>query len=340
MPAGSSLPPQLRSGRFAGAGAEASGASSDRAIRLVTIAPLVVVAALAGPQLAMSAAYGDGSYASLLLVCLLPFSLLHVWSGAHRRRPPGGIWPVGVMAIIVAAGLPLVGYAWLTTFAYLLASVLIVLPRRWSLPVAGLILLTLVPVSLWLSPRPNPAWTMIIVVERAGAIVVPVWLAGALRELRLAREELTTRAVLRERIRIDGELSRTVGESLKTIAAGGVVAGQAVASDPEAAAVELRALADRSRRTLAEARLLIREYQRVRLRAELETAVTLLTAAGVSARLVVPRELPQAAAELSTALRAAVDDLLRSPVPECVIKVESANGDLRLLVEKGSVVLR
>src|SRR5262249_56478907 len=57
---------------------------------------------------------------------------------------------------------------------------------------------------------------------------------------------------------------------------------------------ELRALVEGSRRALAQARRTIRGYQRPSLRAELDTAAALLTAAGISTRLELPRgELPE-----------------------------------------------
>src|SRR2546423_862981 len=85
--------------------------------------------------------------------------------------------------------------------------------------------------------------------DTSGAVLVLCWLAAALRELRAAREELATRAVLRERIRIDGELAHTVGASLAEIAARGAVAADLAGTDPVAAEAELRALVNGSRRT-------------------------------------------------------------------------------------------
>jgi two-component system sensor histidine kinase DesK len=301
---------------------------------------VVVVLALAGPQLALTAANATQSgpvvYSALLMAGLLVISLHHVWHAARGLRAPGAVWSLGAMAVVVAIGVPVAGPQWVTTFAYLLASAVLVLPRRAAVLAGVVILVALVPISLLPGPRPNPVWMMIVVVERAGAIVVPVWLAGALRSLRAARAELAVRAVLRERGRIDDELSRTVGESLSAIAAAGAEAGTAVATDPEVAATKLTGLVEQSRRTLADARLLVRGYQHVGLRAELETAVTLLTSAGVAARLVLPHDLPDNQPVLRAELRAAVEELLRKPVPACVISVQRTSDGQRLVVEEST----
>ncbi|MFL6072990.1 MAG: hypothetical protein ACJ73S_06280 [Mycobacteriales bacterium] len=308
----------------------------------MTIAPVVVLVALVGTQLALTMAYTSGAsrtlYAVLLMAYCLPACMQHAWHAAHGRRPPGGGWTLAGMAVAVAAGMPLVGYEWEAAFAYLLTSTVIVLRRPWSIVAGAAVLAGVMLADLWLDPKPNPLWIGIVVVDRAGAVLVLCWLAGALRELRAAREELATRAVLRERIRIDGELAHTVGVSLAEIAARGAVAADLAGTDPAAAEAELRTLVDGSRRTAADARRLIRGYQRVSLRAELDTAVALLTAAGVPARLVVPRDLPAADPTLSGALRSALDGLLRGePAAGCQLTVNWVEGELRLEVEVDGV---
>ncbi|MFI5898392.1 histidine kinase [Actinoplanes sp. NPDC051513] len=198
-----------------------------------------------------------------------------------------------------------------------------------------MVLAAAVPVDLLVDPTPNPLWKVLVIVQRAGAVLVPTWFAGALRELRATRQILADQAVLRERGRFDRELVRTVGDSLQTLASRGATAAALAGTDPDGARRELRVMVDSSRRTLAEARRLIRTYQRVPLRAELDTAVTLLSAAGVSARLVLPDNgLPRYAdTELREALRAAVDRLLREqPARAYVITLDASTGYSRLTV--------
>ncbi|MBE1582929.1 hypothetical protein ACFPOI_59150 [Nonomuraea angiospora] len=107
---------------------------------------------------------------------------------------------------------------------------------------------------------------------------------------------------------------------------------------PEGLPDELAALADDSRRTLADARQRVRGYRRPSLRAELETAATLLAAAGIETRLELPRGgVPDAIAPQSrAALRATVTRLLRTgAVPSCTITVTSTDGRPRLELRTG-----
>jgi signal transduction histidine kinase len=238
-------------------------------------------------------------------------------------------------AVLIAVGLLVIGDQWKFTLAHLLASAVIVLPRRWAVVGGCLILAAVVPIDLWVNPLPNPLWTMLVIVQRAGAVLVPTWFAGVLRELRATREMLAEQAVLRERIRIDGELTRTVGDSLRAIAGRGAAAAALTDADPDRARSELWALVDNSRRALAQARRLIRAYRPLPLRAELDTAMTLLSAAGISARLALPdRDLPRYAdPELREALHAAVDRLLREqPARTQVITLDASAGYPRLTV--------
>jgi hypothetical protein len=312
---------------------------SDRTLRLLTAAPFAVLAGNVGIQLALTPLFNVGSRSEVLtlalMACYLPMVGYQVLSAAHLRRPRGGWWMLAATAVIIAAGLFLIGNEWQLTIAHLLVSTSIVLPRRWAVVAGCLVLAAVVPADLLANPEPNPLWTMLVVVQRAGSVLVPTWFAGALRELRATREVLADQAVLRERVRIDGELTRTVGDSLDTIAGQGATAAALTGADPEGARRELRALVDGSRRTLAEARRLVRAYQRVPLRTELDTAMALLRAAGVPARLALPGDgLPRyAGPELREALRAAVDRLLRDESARThVITLDGSAGHLRLTV--------
>jgi len=316
----------------------------DRTIRLLTLAPLAVLAAAFAVQLALTPVYNRGLHSTLITVALmagyLPMVGFQAWSAAHARRPRGGWWMLAATAVIIATGLVLIGNEWQLTMAHLLVLTVIVARGRWAVVGGCLVLAAVVPVDLLVNPAPNPAWTMLVVVQRAGAVLVPVWFAAALRELRATREMLADQAVLWERIRIDADLARTVGESLRAIAGRGASAAAVAGADPDQARQELRELVNSSRRTLADARRLIRAYQRVPLRTELRTAMTLLSAAGVPARLVLPEHgLPRYAdTELREELRAAVDRLLREPsVGTCVITLDASAGTPRLTLTADGV---
>jgi len=169
-------------------------------------------------------------------------------------------------------------------------------------------------------------------------VFVLVWLVGATRRLEYARLLLAEEALTRERQRIDGELRCTLGAALEAIAASGQRASALAGVDRAALEDELRALVEGSRRALAQARRTIRGYQRPSLRAELDTAAALLTAAGISTRLEVPRgELPDTVDDdARAALRTAVADLLRDDAARrCSIVVTRQDGRVRLELRGG-----
>src|SRR4051794_14849188 len=129
---------------------------SDRTIRLLTAAPLAVLVGVVGVQLALTPVYNGGARSTLLtvglLACYLPMVAYQVWSAAHLRRPRGGWWMLVVTAGVIAAGLVLIGNEWQMTIAHLLVSAMIVLPRRWSVVAACLVLAAVVPIDLLVNP--------------------------------------------------------------------------------------------------------------------------------------------------------------------------------------------
>jgi len=67
----------------------------------------------------------------------------------------------------------------------------------------------------------------------AVTLAVVVWLVRAARHLEAARTALAQQAVIGERLRIDGELRRTVGAALEAIAVQGERANTLADTDPK-----------------------------------------------------------------------------------------------------------
>lgn len=153
---------------------------------------------------------------------------------------------------------------------------------------------------------------------------------------------LVEEAVAAERVRIDGDVRRRLGAALESIAARGQQMSDVVERDPATLEDGLRALVDDSRRTLAEARQMISGYQQPSLRAELDTAATVLTAAGITTELVLPRgELPDTVdPSVRLELRSAIARLLGdNGARRCVITVTRVNGQLRAEVRSADTDL-
>ncbi len=298
--------------------------------RLLPFAPIAATLVIVAVQWSFTfVTVVDPLVPALLLAGFLPPHLHHLWAAAHARRPRAGGATLAVMALLYVAGVVVAGPQWYLTGAQLLASVLIVLRPPWSVLAVVVIVVGAVWLYVVFEPVPTPGWFTIALLDRAGAPLVLAWFAGALTQVRAAQADLTAQAVLRERLRIDDELTDSVGAELRAIA---VRAATLRAADGATAERDLRALADGSRRTLAAARRMIRAYQRVPLRAELDTAVALLGAAGIRTALTLPRgEL--ASAELTGTLRSAVDRLLHDDTVRTAAITVTRDGDrLRLTV--------
>ena len=194
-----------------------------------------------------------------------------------------------LVALILAIA-PLAGVAWLPSFFVPAVLVLITLRPPWSLLGFAALVMTPASTAMLLGRSQLVIYFILAVPVTAVTLAVVVWLVRAARHLEAARTALAQQAVIGERLRIDGELRRTVGAALEAIAVRGKRAGALAASDPQGAARELEALVRAARQTLATARQLVTRYQEVPLHAELEATVTLLAAAGIQARLALPPE--------------------------------------------------
>jgi two-component system, NarL family, sensor histidine kinase DesK len=276
---------------------------------------------------------GHATLALAATACYLPLYVRHVWHAARGSRPAGAGWTLVAMAVVILGALPFIGTSWLISLHSLAVSVLIIARPPWSLlGAAGLVAAT-APLAIAFG---HPQWVTfytVSVIWRGATVFVLVWLVGATRRLEHARLLLAEEALARERLRIDGELRCTLGAALEAVAASGQRASALAGVDCAALEDELRSLVEGSRRALAQARRTIRGYQRLSLRAELDSAAALLTAAGISTRLELPRgELPETVgAEPRAALHAAVTRLLRDDAARrCLIVITYEDGRVRL----------
>jgi two-component system sensor histidine kinase DesK len=339
-------PPTRLSGPLSTAAATGAAArrhvleQSERSSRAASTAAVVVAAVF--PLIHLwyifvipEGGYGPGLWALAAVAAYLPLHLRHVLFAARATRPPGGTWTLAAMAAIIIGALPLAGGAWVMEFSWLAVSLLIVVRRPWSYVIAvGLVAATLPAALLVGDPRHAVAWYMLATACRAVTLFVLVWLAAAIQRLLAARLALAEEAVTQERLRIDDELRQTLGAALESIAARGQRAAAQVAGDCAPRDTELRALIEDSRATLARARSIVRSYQQVSLRTELDTAVALLAAVGIEARLSLPPGgLPDTIEEVArAALRAGLVRLLRDDTPPraCLIRVSREDGRTRL----------
>lgn len=287
--------------------------------------PLVQVGLIAESTVLWQGGYADGAWALLATVVYLPLYLHVVRHAVRGRRAPAGGWALVALTGVVAAALPL-GDLWLPTFHVVAVAALLVLRPPWSLGAFATVVAVQAPLAVLLDSlvQAAPAYYTVTVLWRSAAVFVPIWLVGAVRRLQEERQALADEAVVRERLRIDTELRATLGTALEAIERQGREA--LVLMDGDRAPLEdgLRSIVDGARRTLAQARQVVTGYQQATLAAELDTAASLLTAAGVETRVVLPPEgVPSMVDDgLRTALRADIARLLRDDATRaCLITV-------------------
>lgn len=271
---------------------------------------------------------------AIVTACYLPLLLRLVLPALHGRRPRYAGWTVVAMAAIVLLGMPYAGVHTLPMLAMVAVAAMLVIRMPWSFVVMAAIAVATVPLAYMLDRGLNVYWYPVVVMWRSTTLFVLIWLVAAARRLDQARREVAGKALLRERVRIDDELHRTVGAALAEL----VVRGERVRAlaGSEAPPAELAELAAASRRTLAEARRIVRRYQEPSLGAELATASALLGAAGIAARAVLPAGdvPPDAEDTLRADLHAATSRLLldgaadRSVVLEVVVDGDSPRLDV------------
>ena len=308
-------------------------------LRLATIGVVVYAAWLPLLQVVRMATFpvdpGRGRYAAAATLLCLPVQAWLVWSAARDVWGRAQRWAFAALASFILAMVPVAGVDLLGALYVLAVLVLVSLRPPWALAGFAALVVTPVAVALTLGHGVWVGYFTLGVLFAGIPPAVVVWLIRAARRLQTARSALAQQAVIRERLRMDGELRQTVGAALEAIAARGNRASAVAAHDPPVAAQELDAVVGTARRTLADARRMVARYQEVSLRAELETTATLLAAAGIRARIVLPSEaVPDRLDNSARAkLRREVASLLGTERPGSTVAIRVVRDDQRVQVE-------
>jgi two-component system sensor histidine kinase DesK len=259
----------------------------------------------------------------LIVLCTtLTFALhvRHVYYYAVRgERPPAAAWTLSALAVAIAFGVWLGGSVWIRELALLAVSILLIVPIRWALPGVAIVVLTplIVVDTEWyaVTGQLPGVYFVFAVVWRTVTQFVPLRLLAVLRALDAATQELEARACVSARARIETEVRRRIGPTLRQIVVRGEASRAAVEANPRRALAELHQLVGESRRGLAEARRVAASYRSSSLRAALDAATALLEASGARVQLLVEEGLSldgadavhqQASHSLRTAVAAAL----------------------------------
>ncbi|MFJ6674880.1 hypothetical protein ACIQMJ_27585 [Actinosynnema sp. NPDC091369] len=316
---------------------DGDGGSLRSAARGVVTASASLVAlgvfrvALAQPDAVATAVAATCAY--------LPLHLWHIHHAMRGRRPAGTGWSLAAMAVIVFATLPLVGVQWFGALYPLGASVLVLLRPRWSVPLFGALVALPSAASLVVGGEDWGVYFSSGVLLYGLVLAVPVWLIATVRELRAASAAVAGQAIVRERVRVEQELRRTLGVALTSIVHDGELAARQAVTAPELAEHRVRTMIGTARGALADGRALAARFQSGGLRAELASAAAVLGTAGIDVRLVLPPDGPAGppADTLLPALRAEVVRLLQDDdVRACTISLVGPGVRVEIRSEGGA----
>jgi two-component system, NarL family, sensor histidine kinase DesK len=217
--------------------------------------------------------------------------VLQLWllvPAARGERPRHPAWLVAAFVAINGAAFPLIGAEWFAAGEQLAVLAAVYLRLRWSVPVIAV--LAAAPAVMAAAGQDEVLGRYFAqnTVFWALTIGLLIGLARAAVRLRARRHELAAATVIAERVRMNDELSASVGAELERLVVAEQRAARLVVSDRVAAERELRALSGAARAALAQTRRMASHYQAITVRSELTTAVALLTAAGIPAGVEVP----------------------------------------------------
>jgi len=306
-----------------GARDEVGRVAGGAAIALTVVLPLLDLAHVASvPEWA-----GRFVPALIAVACSAPLQLRLLVAALRNERAPHAGTLLALLALVHVGAAILVGPGWLPGLALLAVSAQIAIPGSVGLlAAAGTVLLAagLARFSGFAAGANTPLYVGFAVAWRSTSLIVVVQLVAAVRRLDAARRELRDRAVVRERIRIDGELRSDLGRALDDIAQRAGRASEVLETDRPMAAREVRSLVDESRTALGRARRLVTRYQEASVGAELQASRTLLEAAGVEARIVIADDRALEATDersLSVVRAAVINVLLRDSIERCVLEI-------------------
>ncbi|WP_208868226.1 histidine kinase [Microbispora triticiradicis] len=268
----------------------------------------------------------SGALVVLAAACLAVIVVMQLRSVNGRHMVA-----LGVMAVLTYAPVPVFGPVWLGAAGFLAGPVLLAFPRRAAWPTAAAIVASVAGAGMLFGlPAPVLANSTISALVTGLVVYALLRLAQIVKELQAARESLARSAIVEERLRAARDLHDLLGHSLAAILLTCELARRL--ESPRERIEEIVAMAEGAR---ADLRSVSGEQRELSLAAEVESARTVLSAAGI--RVTVEPVEPDLPAEvetvLGTVLREAVTNVLRhSEARHCAITMRADESGLRLRV--------
>lgn len=316
---------------------------SDTAARLSHAVVVAVCVAYAVVNLSGAFTQYDRAGAVVCTLCAAGILVLQLACFSRLGAlPPIAVRLIALVAMAVLTYLPAVwlGLAFLGFGGFLAGSLLLALPARFGVPAYVVVVAVAGIVQRRLEGlEPDSAYSVFYSVSATGLTGLIIFaltrLAGFVRQLHDARDELSRMAVAQERLRFARDAHDLLGLSLSTVTVKAEVVDRLVDTDPEAAHTELRELLAVSRRALGEVRMVAAGAAELSLPEELRSAQSVLDAAGVdvSVRGGDVDLGDRTAALFATMLREAVTNVLRhAKAGACHVAITRRGEGARLVV--------
>lgn len=237
---------------------------------------------------------------------------------------------LGALAVLVYAPLPYLPDAWANMPGFLAGSVLLVLPHRVRWLAYGAVALSNGLVQAWDEQDSSTQAYYLISSLVAGLVVYGLSrLPSLVKQLETVRSELAELAVSQERLRFARDLHDLLGFSLSAITLKVELARKLIGEQTDRALRELAEILGIAREALTDVRAVASSYRELSLTDEIESARSVLAAAGVAATIEADHlELsPRSRTVLATVLREGVTNLLRhSEATRCTITIAGTGG--------------
>ncbi|SDK36043.1 Signal transduction histidine kinase [Lentzea albidocapillata subsp. violacea] len=265
------------------------------------------------------------------LACLLTIGYLQlrVFSrpGAHLRSGRAYL-ALGAMAVLVYVPLLFFPAEWTNMPGFLAGSSLLVLPGRVRWLVFFAVALGNGGIQAWYVDEVFSQVYYMIASMVAGLVVYGLSrLPSLVKQLETVRSELAELAVSQERLRFARDLHDLLGFSLSAITLKVELARKLIGAHTDRALRELAEILGIAREALADVRAVASSYRELSLADEIESARSVLTAAGVATTIETdhPDLSPRSRTVLATVLREGVTNLLRhSEATRCAITISGA----------------
>ncbi|MDT0378435.1 histidine kinase [Streptomyces sp. DSM 42041] len=279
----------------------------------------------------------------VLLPLLVAIQYLHSAPRAERLRRRLAPWSLVVQAAATFVPFVAFGWQWGGMAGFLSASLLLMLPAvvGWSL--FALTVTAVVAVSTAHAMTFVDIAYMGVSTTLTGLVLFAlarlVAVAVAIHD---SRDEIARMAVARERLRFARDLHDLLGYSLSSITLKNELIHRLIEHNPQRAREEVAEVLDISRQALSDVREVARGYRDMSLLVEAHSARSVLSAAGIDARVDVSCTGLSSTTNtiLATVLREGVTNLLRHSQPKnCAIQTstEELEGFVRLHIVNDGV---